>query len=243
MTFRPVEVCVADAESLVAALAGGADRIELCSALEIGGLTPSAGLMRLAAAAPVPVYAMVRPRSGDFVYGPGDVDVMLSEIAAIRAAGLAGVVIGASLPGGALDRATLSRLLDAADGLGSTLHRAFDLVPDITEATEMAVELGFERILTSGGKSTALAGSAAIAETMAAARGRVAIMAGSGLTPETVVRLLDRVAVDEVHGTCATPVATLGQDAVRLGFAGATRRVTSAAIVSAFRHAVSAHPR
>ena len=93
-----LEVCVADPQSLVAAIEGGADRIELCSALEQGGLTPLPGMISLAAASPIAVYALVRPRTGDFVFDAHDVDAMLRDIDAIRAAGLAGVVIGASRP-------------------------------------------------------------------------------------------------------------------------------------------------
>src|SRR5690606_28852103 len=126
-----LEVCVADAESLDAAITGGADRIELCSALEVGGLTPSPGLMRLAAAAPLPVYAMIRPRSGVFAFGSRETQIMLDDIATVREAGLAGVVLGASWPDGRLDADLLAKFTQASAGLGKTLHRAFDLVPDL----------------------------------------------------------------------------------------------------------------
>lgn len=232
MTARALEICIADAESLSAATAGGADRIELCSALELGGLTPSPGLMHIAARAPIPVYAMVRPRIGDFVFGAGDFDVMRAEIDAARAAGLAGVVLGASQANGELDAEMLARLVAHADGLGVALHRAIDLVPDITDAVNIAVELGFQRILTSGGAATALAGVAGIATALAAARGRIVIMAGSGVTPETLGALLEQVPLTEVHGTAALPQPTEGTDAVRLGFAAPSRRVTDAKTVA-----------
>ena len=122
-----LEVCVADALSLAEAIAGGADRIELCSSLELGGLTPTPGLIGQAAEAPIPIYAMVRPRSGDFVFDTGDLDCMYREIDAVRAAGLAGVVLGASRPDGTLDTAMLEKLSRHASGLGTTLHRAIDL--------------------------------------------------------------------------------------------------------------------
>ena len=157
-----VEVCLDSAEGLAEAVAGGADRIELCAALAVGGLTPSAGLMQAAARCPVPVLAMIRPRAGDFVFSPAEVAIMLADIAAARAAGLAGVVLGASLPGGRLDRAILARLTDAASGLDLTLHRAFDLVPDIAPAIELAADLGFRRILTSGQAATAAEGRAGL---------------------------------------------------------------------------------
>ena len=234
-----LEVCVADPASLVAAIAGGADRIELCSALELGGLTPLPGLMALAALAPMPVYALVRPRSGDFVYGAADIDAMLRDIHAIGTAGLAGAVIGASRADGRLDDEVLARLVAQAQGLGLTLHRAFDLVPDVIEATELAVELGFERILTSGGAPTALEGLGSIALAHATARGRVAIMAGSGLRPDNVGQLLDAVPVDEVHSSCAGAGVASEPRAVRLGFAAETRRVTDVEVVRAFKTAVA----
>ncbi|MBI4921127.1 MAG: copper homeostasis protein CutC [Devosia nanyangense] len=230
-----LEVCVADPQSLVAAVAGGADRIELCSALELGGLTPSPGMIALAATSGVPAYAMVRPRSGDFVFDQADTDAMLRDIDAIRAAGLAGVVIGASRPDGALDLPLLGRLVAHARGLGTTLHRAIDLVPDFAEATEAAVSLGVERILTSGGAPTAIEGLGQIALAHATARGRLAIMAGSGLRPDNVDRLLDAVPVDEVHSSCAGSEMLSAPGAVRLGFAAAVRRGTDSAVVAAFR--------
>jgi copper homeostasis protein len=239
VTNRLLEVCVADPQSLRAAIAGGGDRIELCSGLELGGLTPSAGLMQLAAAAPIPVYAMVRPRSGDFVADDADLDAMLGDIDAIRDAGLAGVVLGASRPNGELDLKVLGRLMQQAEGLGATLHRAIDLVPDFAEATEAAISLKFERILTSGGVHVALDGVDSIATALAAARGRIKIMAGSGLTPDNVAALLAAVPVDEVHSSCASAGPVSSPPAVRLGFAAETRRRTDPAVVRAFKAAMA----
>lgn len=239
MTTPLLEVCVADAGSLKAAIAGGAQRIELCSSLELGGLTPLPGLMTLAAKAPVPVYALVRPRTGDFVYDGADVDALLADIEAIRNAGLAGVVLGASTTDGRLDERLLRRLVDAAAGLGTTLHRAIDLVPDFARATETAIDLGFERILASGGAATAIEGIAGLTTIHATARGRIKLMAGSGLNPANVAQLLAGVPADEIHSSCASSVPTLGPDAIRLGFADATRRQTDAAIVAQMRSALS----
>lgn len=230
-----LEVCVADPDSLAAAVAGGADRIELCAALELGGLTPSPGMMALAAAGPVPAYAMVRPRAGDFVFDAREVEVMLRDIDAARAAGLAGIVIGASRPDGRLDLPLLERLISHARGLGTTLHRAVDLVPDLAAATEAAVALGVERILTSGGARTALEGMPNIAVAHATARGRLAIMAGSGLDPGNLERLLAHGTVDEIHGSCAGPARPSSAAAARLGFGGRTRRTTSVEVVRAMK--------
>ncbi len=234
-----LEVCVADPASLAAAIAGGADRIELCSALELGGLTPLPGLMAQAAEAAIPVYAMVRPRPGDFVYGAEETDAMLRDIDAIGVAGLAGVVIGANEADGRLDAALLERLVAQAQGLGLTLHRAFDLVPNVAESVELAVELGFERILTSGGAPTALEGLGNLALAHATAAGRVAIMAGSGLNPDNVGRLLDAVPVDEVHSSCAGAGIASEDRAVRFGFAPKLRRVTDAAVVAALKAVIA----
>lgn len=233
-----LEVCAGDAESLEAAIAGGAQRVELCSALELGGLTPSPGLMALAARAPVPVNVLIRPRGGDFVYASADIDAMLADIEAVRRHGLAGVVLGASRPDGTLDEALLDRLSAAAGALGRTLHRAIDLVPDFAAATEVAVALGFERVLSSGGQRLAVDGVGALRTIHRTARGRLAVMAGAGLTPANVGALLGAVPVDEVHSSCSSPQGVTASGAVRLGFGGPSRRRTSATVVAAFRQAL-----
>jgi copper homeostasis protein len=229
-----LEVCVDDAHGLAAAIAGGADRIELCAALGVGGLTPAPGLIARAAEAPIPVYAMIRPRAGSFVFEPGDIDVMRRDIEAVRKAGLAGVVLGASLPGGALDVATLALLLNDARGLGATLHRAIDLVPDMAEAVEQAIALGFERILTSGGARTALLGLDTLETAVEAAEDRIVIMPGSGIVPENAGDLLSRLPVTEIHASCSAP-APGDARSVAFGFEPATSRRTSEAVVRAFK--------
>jgi copper homeostasis protein len=239
MTTPLLEVCVADAESLAAAIAGGADRIELCSALELGGLTPSPGLMRLAAKAPIPVYAMVRPRSGDFIFDADDIDLMLADIDAIRGSGLKGVVIGASRPDGALNAPVLRHLLDHAAGLGSTLHRAFDLVRDFEAAVATAIELGIERILTSGGATTAPAGLTALRRIHEAAGDRISIMPGSGIDPDNVGSLLKAVPFSEIHSSCAVSRPTVSKQAVELGFASSAHRRTDRAAVAALKRTMA----
>jgi copper homeostasis protein len=239
MVRRLLEVCVADVESLDAAVAGGADRIELCSALEVGGLTPSPGLIARAAALPIPVYAMVRPRSGDFVYSTADTSLMLADIAAIRQAGLAGVVLGASNPDSTLDVATLEKLMMASEGLGTNLHRAFDLVPDIDAAIETVVSLGFERILSAGRQSNAIEGLSDIEHAFDIANGRVSIMPGAGITTENVATILDRVPVTELHASCGTP-RKQNHRAVEIGVSDPTLRRTSAKEVQTLKQKLSA---
>ncbi|MDE1149570.1 MAG: copper homeostasis protein CutC [Azospirillaceae bacterium] len=226
-----LEVCVDSPAGVAAAIKGGADRLELCSALALGGLTPSRGLMALAASCPRPSYAMIRPRAGDFVYGRSDLDVMGDDIDTVRALGLSGVVLGASLPNGELDVAALSILVDRADGLGKTLHRAIDLTPDPIEALEAAIELGFERVLTSGGARTAVEGMETIADLVDQAQGRISIMAGSGVNADNAVDLIQRTGVTEVHASCGMAPAVVDEQLVHFGFVQRGARETDAATV------------
>lgn len=202
-----LEICVDDAGGLEAAIAGGADRIELCAALDSGGLTPSFGLMRLAGSKGLPVNALIRPRAGDFIYSPAEIDILKEDITAARNAGLAGVVIGVSQPDGRLDRTVLEKLVEAAYGMDLTLHRAFDLVPDLDEALELAVSLGFSRILTSGGARHAEAGLDALKRLAARAQGRISIMPGGGVRPENAARFFSISGISELHASCSEPAA------------------------------------
>lgn len=238
--IRKLEVCVDDAPGLLAAVEGGADRIELCSALSVGGLTPSPGLMALAAEAPVPVYAMIRPRVGSFVFGEDDLLQMENDIRTVAGFGLEGIVIGASLADGTLDRAALERLLSASDGLPATLHRAIDLVPDIDEAVDLAISLGFERILTSGGEKSALAGLDRIAGMVVRAESRIAIMPGSGITVETVGPILSRLPDVDIHASCSSPGAAEPDNVLSLGFATGPQKRTDAAKIRALKERILA---
>jgi copper homeostasis protein len=229
-----LEVCVDTPAGLAAAIAGGADRIELCAALALQGLTPAPGLMAIAAQAPIPVYPMIRPRNGDFCYDAGDLDAMRRDIDAVRAYGLAGVVIGANRPDGQLDLDALELLVAHSQGLGMTLHRSFDLVPEQSVALEAAVALGFERILTSGGALTAEAGAAAIAALVEQAADRIAILAGAGVRPGNIADLVRRTGVREVHGSFGGPVHGADPDTRlgRMGFVPPTLRDTEQASVA-----------
>lgn len=239
MTGRVLlEVCVDSAAGLRAAVAGGADRIELCAALELGGLTPPFGLMRLAARCGVPVRAMIRPRAGDFVFDADEIRIMEEEIAAVRAAGLDGIVLGAAVADGMLDRPMLERLVRAADGLGMTLHRVVDLLPDPVEAVAIAASLDIDTVLTSGGANSAAAGAETIAAMAAASGGAVTVMPGGGVRASTVADLLARTQVRAVHASCATPIAAASARAVELGFAATLQRRTDEAEVARLRAAL-----
>lgn len=231
-----LEVCVDTAEGLAVAVAGGADRIELCAALSLGGLTPPAGLMALAAKAPVPVMAMIRPRAGDFHWSEAEVEMMEAEIAGARTAGLAGVVLGASRPDGRLEADVLKRLVAAANGMDLTLHRVFDLVPDMNEALEVAISLGFTRVLTSGGAVSVAEGLQRIAGLALLAGDRIGIMPGAGVNP-SLVPVLKSLGISELHASCSSPMP--GHDRLAaLGLAPAGLRQTDAALLQALRQAM-----
>jgi len=239
-----LEVCGDAPAGLAAAIAGGAERIELCSALPLQGLTPAPGLMAIAAEAQIPIYPMIRPRNGDFVYDDGDLDAVFRDIDATREAGLAGVVIGANLPSGELDADALAMLVAHAEGLGVTLHRAFDLTPDPFAALETAIDLGFERILTSGCALNAMAGAETIAALVEKADGRIAILAGGGVNPSNVAQLVARTRVREVHSSCSAPMTYgLGQGhddrAYKLGFVQDGLRDTDETTVAAVVQALA----
>jgi copper homeostasis protein len=242
MAAVTVEVCVEDAAALAAATAGGANRIELCSALALGGLTPSLGFMRLAAKSPVPAYAMMRPRAGSFHYRRDEIDLIRRDIEAAAEAGLPGVVIGASTASGALEAEICAALVAHARGAGlaATLHRVIDLTPDPVEAVEVAVAIGVERILTSGGARTAPEGAEVIAAMVRRAAGRVSIMAGSGVNAGNAAALVRRTGVREVHSSCSRPLAQTDPRLLELGFAEASARGTVAGDVAALVAAVGA---
>ena len=240
-----LEICVADAAGLAAAIQGGADRIELCAALEQGGLTPSAGLIAQAAGAAIPVHALLRPRAGDFVHDAAEEAILAADLDHVAAAGLAGIVIGASRPDGTLDTPLLHRLIARAEAasarrsrrLSLTLHRAFDLCPDLDVALDQAIALGFDRILTSGGALTALAGRDRLAALHARAAGRIRLLAGSGVDVATIPILLGGGA-DEVHASARVPHVT-DPRLVAFGFAPPALRRTDTATVAALAAAVA----
>lgn len=197
-----VEVCIDNLESLHSAINGGATRIELCSSLALGGLTPSFGLMKKAAQlSTVPVYAMIRPRQGDFVYDNDDIDSMLLDIEAAAEAGLQGVVFGVLTDKGHIDMPIAQQLSDKAKlyGLGITFHRAIDQCVDWHQAIEQVVSLGCERVLTSGLAANVEQGIETLKQMVEIADGRLSIMAGAGLTAQNVQSIVAHSQVREVH--------------------------------------------
>jgi len=235
-----VEICVDSPAGLAAAIAGGADRIELCAALSLGGLTPSPGLIAAAADCPVPVRAMIRPREGDFRFDAGEQRAMLADVRAARSAGLSGVVIGAQAPDGELDVAALKALVAEAEGLDVTLHRVVDLLDDPVAAVDIALDLGIATILTSGGGRTAIEGARVIRAMRERAFGRVEILAGAGVRAINVGALVVATGVGAVHASCATPVAQADPRTRDFGFASGSERTTDAAAVATLKAATNA---
>jgi copper homeostasis protein len=200
-------VCVDSVEGARVAEESGADRIELCSALAEGGLTPSGGLLQtVLATTSIDTRVLIRPRGGDFVYDDSEVQVMLRDIAFAGEAGAGGVVIGALTADGDVDRIVVERLVTAAGGMPVTFHRAFDLARRPHEALEAIVELGAERLLTSGQAPSALEGAELIAELVGAAGDRLIVMPGGGINGRTVARVLELTGAHEVHASAGATV-------------------------------------
>jgi copper homeostasis protein len=233
-----LEVCVDSPLGLIAAIDGGADRIELCSALALGGLTPTWALMSLAAEHEIPAVAMIRPRAGDFVWSSDEIDHMQGEIDDVLEAGLDGIVIGANRPDRHLDAKTLRRLLtDIPPDVDRVLHRCIDLTPDPVEAVDIAVQLGFTRILTSGGALRAPEGLGRLRAMFDRARGRIEIMPGSGITAGNLAQLAALLPLTSIHASCA--IAQQQNDrAVALGFTPAERKETDVDTVLMMREAL-----
>lgn len=235
-----LEVVVDTAAGLRAAVDNGADRIELCAALSEGGLTPSLGLMKLAAELGCPTRAMIRPRAGDFTYTADELHIMHHDIVAAAACGLEGVVLGANQTSGALDEAAMRGIVmhAKAHGLAVTLHRGFDLVPDPQEALEIAISLGIDTILTSGGAKAAAEGVESLAALVKQAAGRIEILAGKGVTAENVEAILI-AGVTAVHASCSAPLPAHDNRAFSLGYVNAGMRDTDARSVAHLKSILS----
>ena len=226
-----LEVCIDNLAALKLCEQEAVDRVELCSALELGGLSPSFGLMQAASQVNIPVYVMIRPHSGGFLYDDADIQLMCCEIKQVAALGLAGVVFGASDAAGGLAVEQLSRLCKAANGLGKTLHRVIDMLDDPFLAIDQAVELGFERILTSGGQLNVELGAQQIKAMQEYSAGRIEIMAGSGVNAANAQALIHSTGVSAIHSSCSSQFTTNNEvvimsRAVEMGFASGSKQQT-----------------
>jgi len=218
------ESCIDSSEAAVASAHGGAGRVELCARLDVGGTTPDASLIAAAVAAvAVPVFVMIRPRGGDFVYGRDEIAAMEADIAAARAAGAHGLVFGALRADATIDVDVMRRLIDRARPLPVTCHKAIDAARDPFEALDALLALGVERVLTSGGAETAAAGAATIARMVAQAGDALVVLAGGGVRAHNVAGLVRATGVREVHAR----VLPFGTAAVEDGMAGWAAEVSA----------------
>ncbi len=204
-----IEVCVDSVASAVAAERGGAQRVELCSDLLEGGVTPSVGLMEVVRSRiSIGLHGIIRPRAGDFCYSDEEFDIMGRDIEAAKSAGVDGVVLGILDPAGNVDIRRTRQLIDLARPLSSTYHRAFDMSADLLRALEDVCATGADRLLTSGGEPTCLHGVTTIARLVTLGGDRITIMAGGGIGLDNAAQIIERTGVKEIHVGLGSPVTS-----------------------------------
>ncbi|WP_295676084.1 copper homeostasis protein CutC [uncultured Mucilaginibacter sp.] len=199
-----LEVCANSVGSALAAQDGGAYRVELCENLYEGGTTPSYGEIQIARKLlQIKLYVLIRPRGGDFLYSDVEYDIITADVNYCIAAGCDGIVIGILNADGTIDKERCQKLIRVAKnkGLGVTFHRAFDMCTDMDQALEDIIALGCERILTSGGKSTAMEGAKILAHLIKKADGRITIMPGSGVSEKNAADLVEFTGAKEIHSS------------------------------------------
>ena len=196
------ELCAETMQAAQAAESGGANRIELCSQLSIGGVTPSQELISaVIRELSIPVHILIRPRGGDFVYSPAEFDQMRRQIEQVKQAGAAGIAVGVLLPDGRVDEQRSRELVSLARPLSVTFHRAFDETSNLTDALDSVIQTGADCLLTSGGAPDVLAGAASIARLRRQAAGRLEIMAGGGLRLANLPEVVRLTGVSYLHGS------------------------------------------
>jgi copper homeostasis protein len=206
---RELEICVDEPESAKAALLGGADRLEVCSALQAGGLTPASSFVSwLRETTDLPLHVMIRPRSGGFVYSAPERELMLRDIQGLLALGADGVVVGALTAAGEVDYDFVEQLVSSAGDSHVSFHRAIDCLESPSSAVQRLADLGIQRVLSSGGASTAIEGASELAIMHEQAPSEISIMAGAGVRSTNLRELLERTGVRHVHGSAAKLEAT-----------------------------------
>ena len=195
------EVCANSVESCLAAQAGGAHRVELCSAIPEGGTTPSYGEIAVAreVLTHTKLHVIIRPRGGDFLYSPVEQRIMLKDINNVRKLGVDGIVIGCLTVNGQINRTFMAEFIEAAEGMSVTFHRAFDVCSHPQQALEDLIELGCNRILTSGQQPTVEQGIPLLAQLEKQAAGRITLLAGCGVNETNIKQIAEATGIHEFH--------------------------------------------
>jgi copper homeostasis protein len=207
-----LEICVESVGHAIAAERGGAHRIELCTDLSSGGITPSAGLMQTARRhVRVPIYALIRPRAGDFCYSGHELEIMRNDIHAAKQFGMDGVVLGILHESARVDIERTKALVELARPLPVTFHRAFDASENLERSLEAVIQTGASRILTSGGRPLATDGLSTLARLVQVAGRRIRLMPCGGINSENVENIIRRTFAQEIHSSVGTsPLALTG---------------------------------
>lgn len=197
---KKIEICLEDPQSVIAAQQGGADRVELCADLFEGGITPSLGTFLVARShTRIPINVMIRPRGGDFCYSDIEFETMLEDVKVFKEHGANAIVFGILKEDGTVDVKRSEKLIKAAHPLPVTFHRAFDMCKDLDDALETLIDLGVDRILTSGGEPTVMEGILNLKHLVEKADGRIIIMPGCGITERNFEYLDSIVNAPEYH--------------------------------------------
>jgi copper homeostasis protein len=239
-----LEICLDSVESAVAAANGGAERIELCSALSEGGITPSAGMIRaVRAVVDIQLFVIIRPRGGNFVYSDHELDVMRRDIQELKGRGVNGVVLGVLTGEDVVDIDRTKELIELARPMQVTFHRAFDVCKNMDRALEDVISSGADRLLTSGGKTDAVKGMNMLAVLRQKAGDRIRIMAGGGIRISNVHNVALRTGIREIHTSLSTQVRSTAYDGgaeVNALHGGFTRFLVRENEVRAFKSALHA---
>ncbi|XP_064466098.1 copper homeostasis protein cutC homolog [Ornithodoros turicata] len=199
-----VEICVDSLESAINAKKGGATRIELCSSLLDGGITPSLGMFKvMRKKIDIPIFVLIRPRGGDFYYAESEIEIMEEDISILKAHGAHGIVLGALTSDGAVDREACQRLIEVANPLPVTFHRAFDMTKDAFRALEDVIALGCKRLLTSGQSKTVADGLELLGKLSKMAQGKIIIMPGGGINEDNLEAVLRITGTKAFHSSAS----------------------------------------
>ncbi|HEX4426814.1 MAG TPA: copper homeostasis protein CutC [Terriglobales bacterium] len=200
-----LEICVESVDRAVAAERGGADRIELCCDLSSGGVTPSAGLMKIARKnLRIPIFVLIRPRRGNFVYSKREFETMAEDIDTAKQLGIDGIVLGLLNAEGEVEVGRTRKLVEIAHPLPVTFHHAFDVAPDLQRSLTAVMKTGAKRILTSGGKPRAAENLSGLARLVSTAKDRISIMPGGGINARNVTRISRQTLAHEIHTSLGT---------------------------------------